>query len=51
MDPRALEYFKGHTNLRFEISNPNYLLIHVYILLRALLVAAEATIASKQPQR
>ena len=38
---------------RFEISDPNYLLIHVHIvyMVLALLAASEATTASKQPQR
>ena len=41
------------SDLRFEISDPIYLLIHVHIvyIVCALLVASEATTASKQPQR
>ena len=40
------------SGLRFEISDPNYLLIHVHIafMVWALLAASEATTASKQPQ-
>ena len=40
-------------NLRFEISDPNYLLIHVHLAYMAwsLLAASEATTASKQPRR
>ena len=40
-------------DLRFEISDPNYLLIHVHIayMVWALLAASEATTASKQPRR
>ena len=40
-------------DLRFEISDPNYLLIHVHIadMVCALMAASEATTASKQPQR
>ena len=40
------------SDLRFEISGPNYLLIHVHIayMVWALLAASEATTASKQPQ-
>ena len=41
------------SDLRFEISDPNYILIHVHIayMVWALLAASEATTASKQPQR
>ena len=41
------------SDLRFEISDPNYLLIHVHIvyMVWALLAASEATTASKQPRR
>ena len=41
------------SDLRIEISDPNYLLIHVHIdyMVWALLAASEATKASKQPQR
>ena len=41
------------SDLRFEISDPNYLLIHVHIdyMIWALLAASEAITASKQPQR
>ena len=41
------------SNLRFETSDPNYLLIHVHIAYMewALLAASKATTASKQPQR
>ena len=41
------------SDLRFEISDPNYLLIHVCIvnMAWALLAASEATTASKQHQR
>ena len=41
------------SDLRFEISDPKYLLIHVHIvyILWALLAASEATTASKQPRR
>ena len=41
------------SDLRFQISDPNYLLIHVHIvyMVWALLAASEATTASKQPQR
>ena len=41
------------TDLRFEISDPIYLLIHVHIvyIVCALLVASEATTASKWPRR
>ena len=61
------EYFCGQyglktaleirSDLRFEISDLIYLLIHVHITymfwtpFEALLVASEATTASKQPQR
>ena len=40
------------SDLRFEISDPNYLLVHVHIayMVWALLAASEATTASKQPQ-
>ena len=40
------------SDLRFEISDPNYLLIYVHIayMVWALLAASEATTASKQPQ-
>ena len=51
----------GHCSLKtasdvdvsFEISDPNYLLIHVHIayMVWALLAASEATTASKQPRR
>ena len=39
--------------LRFEINDPNYLLIHVNIadMVWALMAASEATTASKQPRR
>ena len=41
------------SDLRFEISDPNYLLIHVHIadMAWALRAASEVTTASKQPQR
>ena len=41
------------SDLRFEISDPNYLLIHVHIvyMIWSLLSASEATTASKQPLR
>ena len=41
------------SDLRFEISDPKYLLIHVHIayMVWALLAASEATTASKQPRR
>ena len=42
------------SDLRFEISDPNYLLIHVhiaYIWCGPLLAASEATAASKWPRR
>ena len=41
------------SDLRFEISDPNYLLIHGHIayMVWVLLAASEATTASKQPQR
>ena len=41
------------SGLRFEISDPIYLLIHVHIdyMIWALLAASEAITASKQPQR
>ena len=41
------------SDLRFEISNPNYLPIYVHIayMVWALLAASEATTASKQPQK
>ena len=40
-------------DLRFEISDPNYLLIHAHIayMVWALLAASEATTASNQPRR
>ena len=40
-------------DLRFEISDPNYLQIHVHIayMIRNVLAASEVTTASKQPQR
>ena len=40
-------------DLRFEISDPNYLLIHVHIvsMVWALLAASEVTSSSKQPLR
>ena len=40
-------------NLSFEISDPNYLLVHVHIayMVWGLLAASEATTASKQPWR
>ena len=39
-------------DLIFELSDPNYLLIHVHIayMVWAILAASEATTASKQPQ-
>ena len=45
--------FKVKSDLIFEISDPNYLLIHVHIayMVWALLAASEATTAFKQPQR
>ena len=54
---------RGHYNLQtasevksyliFQISDPNYLLIHVHIayMVWAFLAATEATTASKQPRR
>ena len=41
------------SDLRFKISDPNYLLIHVHIayMVWTLLAASEATTASKQPGR
>ena len=44
---------KVKSDLRFEISDPNYLLIHVHIvyMVWTLLAASEATTASKQPRR
>ena len=41
------------SDLRFEISDPNYLLIHVHIayMVWAFLPASEDTTASKQPWR
>ena len=41
------------SDLRFEISDLNYLHIHVHIayMVWTLLTASEATMASKQPQR
>ena len=41
------------SDLRFEISDPNYLLIHVHIvdMVWAVSAASEATTASKQPRR
>ena len=41
------------SDLRFQISDPNYLLIHVHIVYMVwfLLAASEATTASKQPLR
>ena len=41
------------SDLRFEISDPNYLHIHVHIAYMVLspLAASEATTASKQPRR
>ena len=40
-------------DLRFEVSVPNYLLIHVHIayMIWGLLAASKATTTSKQPQR
>ena len=40
-------------DLRFKISDPNYVLLHVHIvyMVWALLAASEATTASKQPRR
>ena len=45
--------FGVKSDLGFEISDPNYLLIHVHIvyMVWAFLAASEATTASKQPQR
>ena len=60
MDP--FDSLRGHyglqtasevrSDLRFEISDPNYLHIHVHIayMVWALLAASEATTASKQPR-
>ena len=41
------------SDLIFQISDPDYLLVHVHIvyMVWALLLASEATTASKQPQR
>ena len=41
------------SDLRFEISDPNYLIIHVHFasMVWVLLAAYEATTASKQSQR
>ena len=61
MDPFGS--LRGHHSLQiasevksdhiFEISDPNYLLIHVHIayMVWALLEASEATTTSKQPRR
>ena len=42
-----------NSDLRFQISDPNYLLIHVHIayMVWTLLAASKVTTASKQPQR
>ena len=51
--PKSLQIAsEAKYNLRFEISDPNYVLIHVHIAYMAwtLFAAFKATTASKQPQ-
>ena len=52
-EPEVITASEVKLDFKFEINDPNYLLIHVHIvyMVWSLLAASEATTASKQPQR